>query len=362
MPTGRPCSGAGKHMTKVTCLMTLVAVSSWTPRQISRGHNILQSTKVLDMTTQDGFVQVNEITKSYKGISALNGISLEVARGEILGLIGPNGAGKTTLIGCILGLLKPDSGTVSIDGKPPTYLSVRRMTGYVPERPDFEHWMTARQFLTYHHGLADGDPSTCQKDVQDALEIVELQTAAWDRRLKTYSRGMLQRLNIAQLMIGKPQLMLLDEPTLGLDPTGVAVVRNVVNRMRDDGATAIINSHQLDEIERLCDRVAFIRQGQIGSIETLKGGQICNYVLYVKCTSTSTNGDLASAFKSACLANDSQLCEIGEDYARIKVADKYAAAATIRELVLHGVEVEEAFPERMRLEELFSSNDSSDSG
>jgi ABC-2 type transport system ATP-binding protein len=134
--------------------------------------------------------------------------------------------------------------------------------------------MTGRQFLHFHHGLAQRDPRTAQKEIDEALELVELSKAAWNRRLVTYSRGMLQRLNLAQMMIGKPQVALLDEPTLGLDPTGVAVVRGIIENMRAQGVTTIINSHHLDEIERLCDRVAFIKDGRLASIEDLKNGSV----------------------------------------------------------------------------------------
>ena len=321
--------------------------------------NFEQSTKA----GVDSFVQVREITKTYKGgIKALNGISLDIQEGEILGLIGPNGAGKTTLIGCILGLLKPDSGSVTICGKSPDFLSIRQMTGYCPERPDFEYWMTARQFLEYHHGLSNGNPKTVRRDIDEALELVELQESAWNRRLKTYSRGMLQRLNLAQLVIGRPRLMLLDEPTLGLDPTGVTVVRNIIASMRESGATAIINSHQLDEVERLCDRVAFIRQGKIGSIETMKAGEVCDYVLLVKWTHDTLNGTLAAALQDACSTVGAKLTEQAERCARFVVPDNHAAVILLRELMNKGLPIEEAVPERMRLESLFSNQESSDSG
>lgn len=304
-------------------------------------------------------VEIQNLCKTYKGgnVRALDGISLTVNRGEILGLIGPNGAGKTTLIGCLLGLLRPDSGTVSISGKSPDFLSVLEITGYMPERPDFEFWMTARQFLRYHHGLARRDPRTCEQDTDEALELVELSKTAWNRRLKTYSRGMLQRLNLAQLVIGKPQLMLLDEPTLGLDPTGVAVVRKIVNDMRSTGVTAIINSHQLDEIERLCDGVAFIRQGKIASQENLKGGQLCNYVLFVQWTSDYLDGQLKDVIVQAVESCGASISEQHDRWGRFVVKDSSAAAMLIRELVSRGIAVEEAVPQRMRLEQLFMSGD-----
>lgn len=309
------------------------------------------------MSDFNAAVEVVDLRKTYKvkaaEISALEGISFSVAEGEIFGLIGPNGAGKTTLIGCLLALLQPDSGSVKIFGKPADFISVRKVTGYVPERADFEHWMTGRQFLEYHHGLAGRDKGSRRHEVDEALEKVELAKACWDRRLKTYSRGMLQRLNLAQLIIGKPKLALLDEPTLGLDPTGVTVVRNLVADMRRNGTTAIINSHQLDEVERLCDRVAFIRQGKIASMETLKGGLITNYTLIVRWGYSTLNGTLNSEVSTAALNCDSEVKECHREWASFRVKDNRAAGILIKELIARGLPVEEAVPERLRLEQLF---------
>ena len=302
-------------------------------------------------------VDVIELRKTYKGgnICALDGITFSVAKGEIFGLIGPNGAGKTTLIGCLLALLKPDSGSVRILGKPADNVSVRKETGYVPERSDFEHWMTGKQFLHYHHGLAGRDSGERDREIAESLEMVELARSAWDRRLRTYSRGMLQRLNLAQLLIGKPKLALLDEPTLGLDPTGVTVVRNIIKRMRESGITAIINSHQLDEVERLCDRVAFIRQGKIASIETIKGGNVTDYMMFVRWSENKVNGSLESVAKEAASLSGSELTECHHDWGRFRVRDHQVAIGLIKELVARDVPVEEAVPERMRLEQLFAS-------
>ncbi len=301
-------------------------------------------------------VEVKELRKTYKNgdVSALNGVTFEVAKGEIFGLIGPNGAGKTTLIGCLLALLKPDSGEVKILGKPVDSVGVRRITGYVPERSDFEHWMTARQFLSFHHGLAKRDPRHKDEEIDHALTLVELPSSVWNRRLQTYSRGMLQRLNLAQLVLGKPQVALLDEPTLGLDPTGVAVVRKIIETMREQGTTAIINSHQLDEIERLCDRVAFIKQGTIASIETLKGGLILDYKLFVRWSENSLNGTLQSAVSQAANSSSTTVDECNHEWGRFKVKDATTASLLLKELIARGVPVEEAVPERTRLEQLFT--------
>src|SRR5712692_11818242 len=138
----------------------------------------------------DGIV-VSDLTKTYRNgqVRALDGVTLDIHLGEIFGLIGPNGAGKTTFLGCLLGLLFPDRGTISIGGYSPDCFSVRRQSGYLPERLSFDRWMTGRQFVAYHHGLA-GEPRASRPiDVETMLERVELEHSAWDRPLKKYSRG-----------------------------------------------------------------------------------------------------------------------------------------------------------------------------
>lgn len=300
-------------------------------------------------------VELKELRKSYsKGrVQALNNVSLDIEQGEIFGLIGPNGAGKTTIIGCLLGLLRPDSGTVLINGKSPEYFSVHTKIGYMPERPEFEHWMTGRQFLEYHHELARQNRKNAAADVIEALGFVELEKSAWDRRLKTYSRGMLQRLNLAQLMLGKPVVLLMDEPTLGLDPTGVAVVRKFIQRAREQNITAIINSHQLDEIERLCDRVAFIKGGKIAAIEKLKDQDFSDYVLSIKFAPNGNYAEHRSKIEEISAAVDCQFQDQKERVAKFIVHDGRAAGQLIKELVNSGFIVEEAVPERSRLEQLF---------
>ncbi len=302
-------------------------------------------------------IEVRDLSKSYKNgrVQALDSVNLAVYAGEVLGLIGPNGAGKSTLFGCLLGLLRPDAGSVHFDGKPVDYLSVRRITGYVPERPDFEQWMTGRLFLEYHHMLSRCDPSTMAATVEECLTTVELDPAVWGRRLGTYSRGMLQRLNLAQLLVGKPRILLLDEPTLGLDPVGVKIVRKVIRSFRQSGVTAIINSHQLDEIERECDRVAFLRQGKVEKIENLKGSVSGPHVLFLRWTETGSEGQHSSLVRSLAQSMGVTVQEANRSWARVGVAGGEQAARLIREVVAAGVPVEEAVAERARLEKLFES-------
>ena len=220
-------------------------------------------------------ISVSNVTKSYgragRRAPALADVSLEVARGETLGLIGPNGAGKTTLLSCLLGLLRPDSGSIRIDGKAPDDLSIRSRTGYMPERLGFDRELSGAAFLAHHWRLSGGDPARTDAEVLAAIARVGLEPAALRQKLRTYSRGMLQRIGVAQATFGSPDLLFLDEPASGTDPVGVAVVRDRILEAKQRGATIVLNSHQLAEVERVCDRIAFLEHGRLAKSETLRG-------------------------------------------------------------------------------------------
>jgi ABC-2 type transport system ATP-binding protein len=220
-------------------------------------------------------ISVSNVSKTYGRFGgrtrALEGVTLEVPRGETLGLIGPNGAGKTTLLSCLLGFLRPDTGTISVDGKPVDDLSIRARTGYMPERLGFDRDLSGDAFLAHHWRLSGGDPAATRAEVAAAAERVGLEPGVLTRRLRTYSRGMLQRLGVAQATLGNPDLLFLDEPASGTDPMGVAVVRERILEARGRGATIVLNSHQLAEVERVCDRVVFIDRGRLTRTETLRG-------------------------------------------------------------------------------------------
>ncbi len=300
-------------------------------------------------------VEVKDLVKTYQRgqVRALDGVNLSVLAGEVFGLIGPNGAGKSTLIGCLLGLLRPESGSIRILDKPADYLSIRRITGYVPERPDFEGWMTGRLFLKYHHMLSKCTATTRSSDIEESLREVELDPSAWDRKLGTYSRGMLQRLSLAQCLIGSPKLLLLDEPTLGLDPTGVAVVRRLASSFRSKGVTAIINSHQLDEVERECDRVAFMRQGRIEQVENLRNSPVGSFPLFVRWTDGETISNNTANLAALAQSLGISIKEANRCWARFVVSSGAQAAQLIALLIASGYPVEEAVSERARLERLF---------
>jgi ABC-2 type transport system ATP-binding protein len=218
-------------------------------------------------------VRVRGLRKSFRSFrksqDVLLGIDLDVAPGEVVGLIGPNGAGKTTLMSCLLGFLHPNDGTVVIDGKPNDDLDVRRRTGFVPERMNFDRGATGWNFLRYMALLAGVPKTEVDARCRAMLERLGLDGAA-DKRLSQYSRGMLQRVGMCQALIHEPSYLFLDEPTSGLDPNGVLIVRDLIAEQKARGAAVLLNSHQLAEIEKVCDRVLFLHKGVIARAETLR--------------------------------------------------------------------------------------------
>jgi len=220
-------------------------------------------------------IVIHGVSKTYGALGrktkALDGVSLEVRRGETLGLIGPNGAGKTTLLSCLLGFLRPDTGAISIDGLAPDDLTIRARTGYMPERLGFDRELTGNAFLAHHWRLAGGDPAATAGQTRAAANRVGLDSGVLRRKLRTYSRGMLQRIGVAQATLGNPSLLFLDEPASGTDPLGVAVVRERILEAKARGATIVLNSHQLPEVEKVCDRVVFLERGRLSREETLRG-------------------------------------------------------------------------------------------
>ena len=220
-------------------------------------------------------ISVENVSKTYGRFGrltrALDGVSLEVRRGETLGLIGPNGAGKTTLLSCLLGFLRPDAGQIRIAGRSVDDLWVRARTGYMPERLGFDRDLSGADFLAFHWRLAGGDSEETQARVAAAADRVGLERAVLAKKLRTYSRGMLQRIGVAQATLADPELLFLDEPASGTDPLGVAIVRERILEAKGRGATIVLNSHQLSEVERVCDRVVFIDRGRLTRDETLRG-------------------------------------------------------------------------------------------
>jgi ABC-2 type transport system ATP-binding protein len=218
-------------------------------------------------------IRVEALTKAYHPFGAvrpvLKGVDLTIAPGEVVGLIGPNGAGKTTLMSCIVGFLNPDTGSITIDGRSNDDLDVRRRTGFVPERMNFDRRATGGAFLRYMARLSGVPRNRVRSRVDELLTRLGLMDAE-NKRLSQYSRGMLQRIGMAQALMLDPDFLFLDEPTSGLDPNGVFLVRDLIAEEKARGAAVLLNSHQLAEVEKVCDRVLFLSGGVISRDEALR--------------------------------------------------------------------------------------------
>jgi ABC-2 type transport system ATP-binding protein len=220
-------------------------------------------------------VAATGLTKAYKRAVALNGVDIEVAPGEVVGLLGPNGAGKSTLTKVLCGLVRPDDGTASIAGAPAGSAAARAEVGYLAELFRFPGWASAREILGTHQKLAGRPtPGGDDEERQRLLDEVGLTHAA-STRVETMSKGMQQRLGLAQAMVGDPAVLLLDEPTSALDPAGRHTVREVLSRARDRGTAVLLNTHLLGEVELLADRVVLIDAGRVitaGTVTELTAG------------------------------------------------------------------------------------------
>jgi ABC-2 type transport system ATP-binding protein len=227
------------------------------------------------------------------------------------------------------------------------------VTGYLPERLQFDRWMTGRSFVSFHHALAGLPSGRRAADVMEVLERVGLQADRRDMPIKKYSRGMLQRLGMAQALLGEPRFVFLDEPASGVDPAGVLAFRDILRDLKARGATVILNSHQLDQLERVCDRVAYIEGGRIRHVENLRESEIGRRVLIVRWMTGS--GEETSGEAMAALARQAgaELVELEAGRGKFAIEGDAQAAALLRALVSAGHAVIEAAPESGRLEKFF---------
>lgn len=235
-------------------------------------------------------ISTHNLRKRYGKKVAVAGLTLTVERGEVFGFLGPNGAGKTTAVKMLLGLVRPTAGEAQLLGAPLGDWRARRYVGFLPEDFRFHEWLRADEFLDVHGRLYNMPTSERQAKIPQLLELVGLSDDA-HRKLGQFSKGMLQRVGLAQALLNDPQLVFLDEPTSGLDPLGRRLVRDIIRQQRQRGVTIFLNSHLLSEVEVTCDRVAFIKQGQVvrvadlhtmveGDTEVeLRLGQVTNNIL-----------------------------------------------------------------------------------
>lgn len=212
-------------------------------------------------------IQFDQVCKTYrlerrKKVAAVQGLSLTITTGEVFGCIGPNGAGKSTTIKLLLDLIRPDSGSISINGLTSRDETSRSRVGYLPESPYIYDFLTAREYLAYAGRLSGMSPAIISRRSDELLAKLKLDQAA-GRRISGYSKGMQQRTAIAAALIHDPDLVVLDEPMSGLDPLGRKLVFDLIAELKHQGKTVFISSHVLTDIERLCDRVGIIVQGRL---------------------------------------------------------------------------------------------------
>ena len=207
-------------------------------------------------------IEARGLTKEYAGLRAVDALDLAVPEGTVLGFLGPNGAGKTTAIRMLATILRPDAGTFSVAGATEP-VEIRRLVGVLPESAGYPPAQTGREWLTYHARLFGQPRREAHRTTERVLEEVGLADRA-DAAITTYSRGMRQRLGVARALVNDPRVVILDEPTLGLDPAGQDQLLELIGRIaRDRGATVVLSTHHLDEVEQTCDRLLILHHGRV---------------------------------------------------------------------------------------------------
>ena len=195
-------------------------------------------------------------------VLALEGLDMEVHRGEVFGLLGPNGSGKSTAMKMILGLLRPTRGRAEVCGYRAGTIAARRQIGFLPENPYFPNFLSGAELVRYYGRLSGMGGRVLEKRIQELLEMVRLGGEAGKRPLRTYSKGMLQRAGLAGALVGDPEILMLDEPTAGVDPAGSREIRDLILELRQRGKTVIFSSHLLEQVEDVADRVIILHRGQ----------------------------------------------------------------------------------------------------
>lgn len=211
-------------------------------------------------------VSITDVHKSFPGhwgrggVYAVKGVSLSIPEGGVYGLIGPNGSGKSTVMKLLVGLLSPDAGTCSVFGQPATATANRREIGFLPENPYFYKFLTGAETVRFYGRLCGLRGASLKERTRELLHLVGLEEAA-DRRLRGYSKGMLQRIGLAQALVQRPRLLVLDEPTAGVDPIGSRTIRDIILNIKQQGVTVFLCSHLLEQVQEICDRVGVLYQG-----------------------------------------------------------------------------------------------------
>lgn len=294
-------------------------------------------------------VEVEDLSKIYDSLVAVDNISFAMDRGEAFGFLGPNGAGKSTVVKILTGLVAPTRGKVRVLGNPVGHLETRRRVGYLPELPTFHRWLRAKEFLDFHGRLCGLRGIFLEKRIKETLAEVGM-TGRENQKLGTFSKGMLQRIGLAQALLNQPDLLILDELVSGLDPVGVRDMRELLRHLKMEGMSIFLNSHQLADVEVVCDRVAIINQGRIlkvGAPAALFKGPT---VLEIRVD--QVNAELLHYLCSIALSVECN--ERDPNSVLVEVRDEQEAAATVASVVhACGRSLYSLAPRRHSLEQLF---------
>ncbi|MEY4069694.1 MAG: hypothetical protein RL721_308 [Candidatus Eisenbacteria bacterium] len=286
-------------------------------------------------------IETEHLRRRFGDKLAVADLTLTVARGEVFGFLGPNGAGKSTTLKMLLGLLEPSGGRGRLLGAPIGDRAARAKVGFLPEHFRFQDWLTGRELLRFHGRLYGLGGASLERRADALLERMDLVDAA-DRPIRTYSKGMTQRIGLAQALLNDPHVVFLDEPTSGLDPLGRRLVREVIHELRAGGTTVFLNSHLLGEVEATCDRVVFVKQGRVVHELALSAAP---EVLEVELRVEGATDDV--------LAAHGTVLEREGDRVRMRIADEAALPRLAAAMVGAGARLYALTPLRRSLESTF---------
>jgi ABC-2 type transport system ATP-binding protein len=298
----------------------------------------------------DSVIAVEDLSKRYgrgqKAVDALRGVSISVTRGEIYGLLGRNGAGKTTLVKILLDIVRADRGSARILGRSTRTRAARIPVGYLPEDHRFAEYQTGEGALAFYASLSNFAPRDREQRFRDLLELVDLAGAA-RRKIRTYSKGMKQRLGLAQALVHDPRILFLDEPTDGVDPVGRAKIRDILLSLKAEGKTIFLNSHLLSEIERVCDRVGILEAGCLVREGTVDELTTTDLVFTVK-----TDPPPDEALRAG-LAHLVEMAAVTPEGLEVKVARETDVDAVVDFLRARRVGIRSIVEKRLSLETVF---------
>ena len=299
-------------------------------------------------------IRTRRLRKVFSGKVAVRNLTLDVSRGEVFGFLGPNGAGKSTSVKMLLGLIFPTSGAAQILGCGAGDVKTRRKVGFLPEHFRFYDWLTAAELLKLHGRLYGMSRATLRQRVPSLLEMVGL-TPHREKQLRDFSKGMLQRIGLAQALLNEPDLIFLDEPTSGLDPVGRRLVRDIIKAQRDRGATVVLNSHLLGEVEITCDRVVFIKEGEV--VETRQLHSEVEEQTTVSIRAGNVTAEVVNG-----LSQWTPSVRSDGERLTLSLSSTTLLPEIVRYLVAKGVDVYEVSPQKVSLEERFLQIVGSDGG